>query len=81
LPGGDAGQKAALVVVCEHAAEVDGGWFDVHAGILTWIRGMSIPPLLFAGRVICEWVQMAGGVDSPVHVVGVPPACLSIAAQ
>jgi hypothetical protein len=45
LPGGSADQKAAFVVVGEHAAEVGGGWFDVHVGILTWIRGMSIPPL------------------------------------
>jgi len=74
LPGGGADQKAALVVVGEHAAEVDGGWFNIHVGILAWIRGISIPPSLFAGLVICEWVQLAGGVDLPVHVVGVPPA-------
>ena len=45
LPSGSADQKAALVVIGKHAAEVDGGWFDIHVGILTWIRGMSIPPL------------------------------------
>jgi hypothetical protein len=56
------------VVVGEHAAEVDGGWFDIHVGILAWIRGMSIPPFAFRRPRYMRVGTNGGGVDSPIHL-------------